>query len=293
MNFRFVDCFDLKRKSIRVQRMSNTEVIEIEDDSNEGPTPEESASQPSGDQESQSTMENNPGKMKKIAAKLSQQYRRLEEKKKVLKTKQDARLKDVDLLHRKLINSWKEKIKSQNEFDHQYMRSIETSQAAWQSMMSPNPINKHKSSSHGLTENLNNKDTNQRRKVERLAKDMLEVNQKRLKTLEEVANMLTQELEEAKTECLSLDKELAETKLFMEETADILNNLKDCDDDDSATFISCGMSILSDDDNQSQNTESYTYKTKSETRTLVVEKTSTTLYTPFVRETGNMIKVIS
>lgn len=275
-------------------------IIEVYDDSNEGPSAllEGSANHVSGDEESQLTLEemkeeqkkaNNRQNIKKIAVKLTHQYKRFEEKRKELKVKRDARLEDVNLMHQKLLSSLSEKIKCQNEYNHQYKRSIETSQAVWHSIMTSQPNNKQ-SRAASLAEELYSKDkmTNQTRKVERLGKELLEASEKRLKTLEEVSTMLTQELEEAKAEYFSLDKELVETVTCLEETSDILKTVKDFEnDEDVAPFASCGMSsILSDDGEQTPGTESYTYKSAREVRRFVVEKRSTTLFPSFIRESG-------
>lgn len=221
---------------------------------------------------------NSQKKMEKVATKLSQFYRRLEEKQEDLVAKRDARLRDVNVLHSKLLRNLEDKTKSQSEIAQHHKRCILTSQAVWQAMLT-RPMNCSSPFNVDLT-------SDNKRKSERLAKELLEADEKKLKALEEVTVMLTQELEEAKAECCSIKKELDTMTSFLAEAADILNDVIVCENDEPATFISCGMSIPCNDANP--DTEANTSKSEREERRLFfVEKRSSTSFPSSVREKGN------
>lgn len=227
------------------------------------------------------------------AAKVADQYKRLEEKWQELQAKRNARLEDVNSLHKKLLGSLAEKIKCQNEFSQQYIRVVESSQAYW---LSERGSEKSRPSSHGLTYfpkdvPLKEKEANHKRKVEKLAKDLTESTEKRCKTLEEIVSLLTQDLEEAKNECHSLEKELDETAFSLQETLDIFNLLNSSEEAEeersTATFVSCGVSVLSENAGQPPNTGSIT---STEIRGFVLQKRSTTLLPSCVRDPGNQLR---
>ena len=167
--------------------------------------------------------------LEKTTAKIITQFRRLEEKRQMLQTKRNARLEDVKVLHKKILVTWIDVMNCQHEYNNQYIRSIETSQAVWHANSNSN----HRPSSHDPSvsnrgeRHATEKEAIQKQKVEQLARDLLAATDKRLKTLEEVNIMLTRELEDAKTECQMLDKELMEMTTRMLEMNDLLETLND------------------------------------------------------------------
>lgn len=230
-----------------------------------------------------------------VAEQISHHHRRLLNKHQTQLAERRTILENISILHDKLLNIWNDKMKTEHEYGYQYLRSIETSQAVWQSKLTAGSCKRSDQSSpygrwDSCDETLAQKnDRSKKQKVERLGRDLLESTEKRLKTLEEVASLINKELDEAKKECGLLDKELAETVINLEEKEEVLKMLNENEETEieSGKFPSRGMHRTnSNQETHRSHSQSYTYKSEREIAEFVVEKRSTASYPAYVNNPG-------
>ncbi|XP_057380059.2 uncharacterized protein LOC130702397 [Daphnia carinata] len=237
--------------------------------------------------------------LKNVAEQIVHQHRKLLNKHEVLLGKRRATLQNISLLHDKLLNIWNEKMKSQHEYGYQYLRSIENSQTTWQSKMTESckrndlaSSNGHKQTGDETVVQIHRRSSKQ--EVERLGRDLLDSSEKRLKTLEEVVSLISKELEEAKKECGILDKELAETVIYLEEKEEMLKMINESEETEVADgkVHSRGMSMQSNGSNRNKMIhrsppQPYTFKSEREITEFFVEKRSTAIYPAYGSNSGN------
>jgi hypothetical protein len=221
---------------------------------------------------------------KLTADKLAYQHRWLLNKHTTLLAKRDARLESVNVLHKKLLNTWSDKMKCQQEYGCQYMRSIETSQIVWESkIIADNTRHNSRQFSNGRSQLsketlLQENERCAKQRVEQLAKDLLEATEKRIKTLEEVISLISRELDEAKQDCQALDKELVETEIQLLKTEGVIT-LNECEETQVADKSHLAEMSTHNETNRNMlrkcpQTKSFTYKSEREKREIVLRKRS-------------------
>ncbi|XP_046648484.1 uncharacterized protein LOC124338452 isoform X2 [Daphnia pulicaria] len=239
------------------------------------------ASQPTDGEESQAKEQQFDNMTEKqTAEKLAYQHRWQLNKHKTLLAKRDARLEN-------------------QEYGHQYMRSIETSKIVWESKMTAdNTRNNSRLSSNGRSQMnqetlAQEKERCAKQRVEQLAKDLLEATEKRMRTLEEVISLISRELNEAKQDCHALNKELVATEVQLLETEGVLETLNECEEIHVDKSFLAGTSTQCSETNRSMlrkspQTKSFTYKSETEKRETILRKRSAQDFNSFRQDSGTV-----
>jgi urease gamma subunit len=279
---------------------SDEEYQNAEEEESHSTDEDDDASQPTDGEESQAKEQQFDNMTeKKTAEKLAYQHRWLLNKHKTLLAKRDARLENVNVLHKKLLSTWSDKMKCQQEYGHQYMRSIETSKIVWESKMTAdNTRNNSRLSSNGRSQMnqetlAQEKERCAKQRVEQLAKDLLEATEKRMRTLEEVISLISRELNEAKQDCHALNKELVATEVQLLETEDVLETLNESEEIHVDKSFLAGTSTQCSETNRSMlrkspQTKSFTYKSETEKRETILRKRSAQDFNSFRQDSGEI-----